>query len=416
NQSLAYIIYTSGSTGRPKGVMVEHRSMVNILTAMQWEYPLKRDDTYLFKTSYIFDVSVTEIFGWYIGGGRLAVLEKDAQKDPRQIIETILKHRVTHINFVPSMFGLFVEALSNQPTTGWLSTLKYIFLAGEALSPVLVEKFRQIDPEGQIRMENIYGPTEATIYASRYSLSQWGDNVPGVIGGHASVDIGDRIPIGKPMKNISLYIQDKYNNMQPVGVPGELIISGTGLARGYLNQPDLTAWKFTKSSRQLAVDSRQEEKQRAKKEMIKENKKEIALPNNQYPITNNTLSPSFPNTQSPITNNYLYHTGDLARWLTDGNIEFLGRLYKQVKIRGFRIELGEIENRLLAHPGIKEAVVLVKGTGYEEHYLCAYIVPVGDGVEPAQLREYLFVTLPDYMIPGRFVTLEQIPLTTSGKV
>ncbi|MCP4155867.1 MAG: amino acid adenylation domain-containing protein, partial [bacterium] len=393
---LAYIIYTSGTTGKPKGVMVEHRAAVNILTEMQREYPLKRDDTYLFKTSYIFDVSVAEIFGWYLDGGRLAVLEKDAEKDPRQIIETIKKHRITHINFVPSMFGIFVEALKTLPgDPRRLPALKYVFLAGEALSPVLVEKFKQIDPEGRIRLENVYGPTEGTIYASRYSLAEWG-HVPG----------GNRetVPIGKPIGNVNLYIFDKYDNLLPVGVPGELIISGTGLARGYLNKPGLTAERF--ANYKLQTTQATNYNQTIKDKLQKAKKEKIA----------DTLSPSFPNTQSPITNNYLYHTGDLCRWMPDGNIEFLGRIDQQVKIRGFRIELGEVENRLLMHPGLKEAVVLVKGTGGDEQYLFACIVPCGDGVEMAQLREYLLETLPEYMIPGRFVTLEQIPTTTSGKV
>ncbi|MCP4149605.1 MAG: amino acid adenylation domain-containing protein, partial [bacterium] len=439
---LAYIIYTSGSTGRPKGVMIEHTSVVNILTAMQRAYPLKKDDTYLFKTSYVFDVSVTEIFGWFLGGGRLAVLEKDGEKDPRQIIETIKKHRITHINFVPSMFGLFVETLSTQTRNpGSLSQLRYIFLAGEALSPVLVERYRQFDPEGRIQLENIYGPTEGTIYASRYPLTEWRK--------------GDPLPIGKPMGNVNLYIFDKYDNMQPVGVPGELIISGTGLARGYLNKPELTGERFvnyklqatnykapaghplriTKSKIQIT-----NKKQKTKKENEPEKGRQSQLPRTALqnkslwesrsptgafikPVrdglsSERVLAPGGavpPRVAGPPEARF-YRTGDLARWLPDGNVEFLGRIDHQVKIRGFRIEMGEIESRLVSHPGIKEAVVLVKGTGYEEQYLCACIVPCSDGVEPAQLREYLFVTLPDYMIPGRFVTLEQIPLTTSGKV
>ncbi|MCP4216437.1 MAG: amino acid adenylation domain-containing protein, partial [bacterium] len=168
---------------------------------------------------------VTELFGWYPGGGRLVVPEKDTEKDPRRIIETIITHRVTHVNFVPSMFGIFLEVLRalRQEIPGSLSSLRYIFLAGEALSPVMVEKFRALDPEGRISLENIYGPTEGTIYASRHSLAEW--------------QKGDNVPIGKPMSNVNLSIFDKYDNLQPIGVPGELIISGTGLARGYLNKP-----------------------------------------------------------------------------------------------------------------------------------------------------------------------------------
>ncbi|MCP4146875.1 MAG: amino acid adenylation domain-containing protein, partial [bacterium] len=406
---LAYIIYTSGSTGRPKGVMVEQRSVVNILAALQREYPLKGDDTYLLKTSYIFDVSVTEIFGWTIGGGRLAILARNAEKDPRQIIEAARKHRVTHINFVPSMFGIFVEELGTSPRDlGGLAALRYIFLAGEALSPALVERYRRIDPEGRIRLENIYGPTEATIYATRYPLEEWQKGGRARGRDHVSRGKSNTVPIGKPMGNVTLYIFDKYDNMQPVGVPGELIISGTGLARGYLNRPELTAERFanyklqTTNYKQTTNNKLQitNKKQKAKKEIIKENKKEIALPNNQYPITNNTL----------------YHTGDLARWLPDGNIEFLGRMDHQVKIRGYRIELGEIENSILKYPGIKETVVLSRQLKSGDNILCAYYVQAGKEEAEPDLRQYLAHGLPDYMIPSFFIKLEKIPLTTTGKI
>ncbi|MCP4149107.1 MAG: AMP-binding protein, partial [bacterium] len=160
--SLAYVIYTSGSTGTPKGVMVEHGMVVNILTALQNQYPMEATDTYLFKTSYVFDVSITEIFGWYFGGARLAVLEKEGEKDPAKILDEIEAAEVTHVNFVPAMFSAFVESLNSENVTR-IATLKYIFLAGEVLPGELVARFRRLNKT--IILENIYGPTEATIYA-----------------------------------------------------------------------------------------------------------------------------------------------------------------------------------------------------------------------------------------------------------
>ncbi len=212
---LAYIIYTSGSTGKPKGVMIEHRSVLNTLYSLFEEYPFSRGDTYLFKTPYVFDVSVSEIFGWFLGGGRLAVLENGAEKEPHRIIHAVENLGVTHINFVPSMFNVFVDFLDPRNIRR-LSRLRYIFLAGEALSAVLVTKFRALGSD--IRLENLYGPTEATVYASKYPLEEWG--------------AAGTIPIGKPLQNVKLFTMDKYDNLQPPGVPGELCIGGAGLAGG----------------------------------------------------------------------------------------------------------------------------------------------------------------------------------------
>lgn len=345
----AYVIYTSGSTGKPKGVVVEHQSVVNILFALQKEFPLKESDTLLLKTAYVFDVSVTEMFGWFLGGGRLAILEKDGEKDPNIILNTVEDFGVTHINFVPSMFNAFVGIL-NPRNISKLSSLMYFFLAGETLLPELVDKFRRLGTT--IMLENIYGPTEGTVYSSRYSLSNWNDTL-------------ESVPIGKSLQNTKLYILNKSNYVQPIGVPGELCVSGSGVARGYLNRPELTAAHF------------------------------VADPF--------------------MAGGVMYKTGDLARWLPDGNIEFLGRIDYQVKIRGFRIELGEVENRLLNHRDLREVVVAERKRPGGENYLAAYIVPVKEIPVP-QLREYLARYLPEYMIPSCFVTLERIPLTPTGKV
>jgi len=352
SSNLAYIIYTSGSTGKPKGVMIEHISVLNLLFAMQCTYPFIQTDTYLLKTSYVFDVSVTELFGWYMGGGRLVILERGGEKDPQAILASIERNSVTHVNFVPSMFNAFIDHVKGE-NRNRLSSLKYIFLAGEVLLPAWVEKFRNLGTT--IFLENIYGPTESTIYASRYSLAEWEGPGP--------------IPIGKPLQNLKLYILDTKDCIQPINLVGELCISGIGLARGYLNRPDLTAEKF--------ID--------------------------------------FHHSSFIIHHSKLYCTGDLARWLPDGNIEFRGRMDQQVKIRGFRIEPGEIEGRLSNHQSIKEAVVVAREGESGDKYLCAYIV-LGTELGVSELREYLAKDLPDYMIPSYFVYLERIPLTPNGKL
>ena len=376
--NLAYVIYTSGSTGKPKGVMVEHRSVVNVLFALQGKYPFDQSDTYLLKTTYVFDVSVAELYGWFIGGGRLAILEPGGEKDPYKILDAIEDAAVTHVNFVPSMFNVFA-AIVNPQNKRKLYSLKYVFLAGEAVKPGLVYRFREWNIE--ILLENLYGPTEGTVYASGYSLSRYQDN--------------GSVPIGKPIGNTKCYILDKNDHLQPIGIAGELCISGRGVTRGYIDRPELTAEKFDQD-----FQDDQDEKGPATREQLK-------IRSGAYDPTHLTHLP----THSPI-----YRTGDLARWLPDGNIEFMGRIDRQLKIRGFRIEPGEIENRLLSHSDVKGAVVAAAGrTGRETEHLCAYILSEKT-VDISGLREYLLQTSPEYMIPSYFIQLDQFPFTTSGKI
>jgi len=378
--NLAYIIYTSGSTGEPKGVPVEHRSAVNILAALQRDYPLLESDAYLLKTSYLFDVSITELFGWFWQGGRLVVIEPGHQMDPLKILEAVKRYHITHINFVPSMFAVFLEFLE-QTGSHETRNLKYIFLAGEPLPPESVRGFQRL--ETGIPLENLYGPTESTIYASGYSLSQWSGT--------------GSIPIGKPLANLELFILNHYHRPQPIKVAGELCISGIGLARGYLNRPELTAEKFILPQRAQRTQS-STKKSKSFYGSYKSYK-----------------------TYIPIRS---YKSGDLARWLPDGNIEFLGRMDHQVKIRGYRIELGEIESCLLQHRDIREVVVIAgeeKTTPANKEgsrYICAYIVPRSATFLPdiAAIKNYLSQRLPDYMVPAFFVQMERIPLTPNGKV
>ncbi|HLP45426.1 MAG TPA: non-ribosomal peptide synthetase, partial [Candidatus Kapabacteria bacterium] len=362
--NLAYIIYTSGSTGTPKGVMINQNSVVNLLVSMQDEYPFTPGDTYLLKTAYIFDVSVTELFGWFMGGGRLAVLEKNGERDPQIIFKWIESHHVTHINFVPSMFNAFVSQLDHK-NINRLSSLKYILLAGEELLPEFITKFRGLNTS--IKIENIYGPTESSVYSSNYSTANWNGN--------------GSIPIGKPMPNIRLYIFDRYNHnqLQPTGIVGELIIAGIGLARGYLNNPELTAEKFGPQITQMTQMSQ---------------------------IKNKSFCGG--------ARGAFYKTGDLARWHEDGNIQFLGRIDHQVKIRGFRIEMEEIEQKLLSFDGIEASAIIVRNEK-DENFLCAYFKSNRE-LEIKEIRNYLAKQLPNYMIPSYFNRIENIPLTLSGKI
>jgi len=343
---LSYIIYTSGSTGNPKGVMVGHSSVVNLLHFMQDKFPLTHHDSYLLKTSFCFDVSVIELFGWILGGSKLSILTKDHERDPGKILDAISNFQVTHINFVPSVFKSFSQSIILEEKSK-LETLQYIMLAGESLIREHLREFKELGLN--IQIENLYGPTEATVYASNSPIN---------------LELSEPITIGKPLSNAQMYILGLKNELQGIGIPGELCISGDGLAIGYLNNLELTQEKF--------IDH-----------PFKEGEK-------------------------------LYKTGDLARWLPDGNIEFLGRIDHQVKIRGFRIELGEIENALLQHESIKEGVVLAREE-QDDKYLCAYIVSEGDFNQEA-VRTFLSTSLPDYMIPSYFVELDSLPLTSNGKV
>ncbi len=350
--NLAYMIYTSGSTGKPKGVMIEHQSVVNRLYWMQKRYPIGKQDVILQKTPFTFDVSVWELFWWSFTGAKVYFLTPGAEKDPAKLVEVIVNQQITIMHFVPSMLGAFLDYLEYGTDLQRLNSLKQIFASGEALKPIQVQRFNQyLYHTNGTRLSNLYGPTEATVDVTYYDCPTDGEI--------------NLIPIGKPIANTRLYILNKDDQLQPIGVPGELCITGDGLARGYLRRPDLNSSRFTA----------------------------------------NPLNPE----------ERIYRTGDLARWLADGNIEFLGRLDSQVKIRGFRIEIGEIDNQLLKHPDIQQAVTLVKEKDEGEKYLCAYIV-ADQSLTVAELRNYLAEELPQYVIPQYFVQLTELPLSPNGKI
>ena len=280
---LAYVIYTSGSTGTPKGAMIEHTSIVNRLIWMQNAYPLNAEDAVLQKTPFSFDVSVWEFFWPLLTGARLVVARPGGHKDPRYLCETIAKNQITTLHFVPSMLQAFLEYAD----AGSCSSIKNIICSGEALSPVVARRCRELLPAA--KLHNLYGPTEAAIDVTAWTCPAQAPEAT--------------VPIGRPIANTQIYILDNRKAPVPVGVPGELYIGGVQVGRGYLNRDELTKERFVNDPFAKTAGAR------------------------------------------------MYRTGDLGRWLEDGNIEYLGRNDFQVKVRGFRIELEEIESRLLEHGG-----------------------------------------------------------------
>ena len=356
-----YIIYTSGSTGKPKGVVVPHGAFVNRLYALQNRYCFDRQDVVMQKTVNTFDVSVCELFRGLVRGAVVMIPCREIEKDMERLVQTIEHHKVTVIDFVPFMLNLFLDYLESHRTVHKVSSLRLVFTGVETVEVGLVQRFREtLHALYGTTLINAYGPTEATVDVTWYDCT---------VG-----EVPDRIPIGAPMDNTRIFILDENSLLRPIGVVGELCISGAGLALGYLNRPELTAETF----------------------------------NRFYKCYRTSV---------------FYKTGDLARWLPDGNIEFMGRKDFQVKIRGFRVELGEIENHLLRYEKVKEAVVIDRrnrNKGGGPKYLCAYIVPLSSPPHPApdaqEFRAYLKRRLPDYMIPSFFIPLLKIPRTPEGKI
>ena len=356
SDSLAYILYTSGSTGKPKGTLIEHHSVLNRIGWMQKNYPLTPADAILQKTPITFDVSVWELFWWFFNGSKLVLLNVNGEKNPASIADYIEKFDVTQIHFVPSMFSPFLYYVKQNKLSNNLKNLRNVFLSGEALPPKLVTEFYQLSQiTGLPAIVNLYGPTEATVDVSYY-------NCPKILAE------SDNIYIGKPIDNTKLYIVNQYMQVQPIGVKGELLITGVNLSRGYLNKPELTNKSFI----------------------------------------------NFTNPDGEIVR--AYKTGDVAVLSPCGEIEYLGRIDNQVKLRGMRIELGEIESNLLQHPKIFTAAVTVAFEG-EQRALIAYVAfRYGECLKQEELREFIATKVPPYMVPAQFIILDNIPLTSSGKL
>jgi acyl-coenzyme A synthetase/AMP-(fatty) acid ligase/aryl carrier-like protein len=321
---------------------------------MQKKYPIGNNDTILQKTTVTFDVSVWEIFWWALVGARVCMLLPGGEKNPAQIVDTIERRKISIIHFVPSMLNTFLDYVKFTGKIAAISSLRQVIASGEPLLPSQVQRFKEVIYNPNLTgLANLYGPTEATIDVTYFDCFT-GDNP-------------ERVPIGRPIDNTRLYIVNENHSLQPIGIVGELCIAGVGLAGGYINNEELNIEKF--------VDD-----------------------------------PFAPGER-------MYKTGDLARWLNDGNIEFIGRIDAQVKVRGFRIELAEIESKLLEHDRVKEAVILVKSKGRDDgdKDLFAYIVSDAT-LSKAELREYLAGKLPYYMIPSHFARIDRIPLTPNGKI
>jgi amino acid adenylation domain-containing protein len=357
---LCYIIFTSGSTGRPKGVMIEHRSVVNFIRAMTAKIEFLPAKTILALTTISFDIFVLETLLPLLCGMRVVVAGEEEQRDPELLSSAAVKYGIDMLQVTPSRLRLL---LNDRQNLDCLQRLEELMVGGEAFPPQVLAELKD---HFRGRLYNLYGPAETTVWSTLKDLTG-----------------RERVDIGRPIANTQVYIVDNRADLVPVGVAGELCIGGDGLARGYLNHPELTIDKFVNLAAKIREGTRS--------------------PKNQ---------PQTPKSQ------ILYRTGDLARWLPDGSIEFLGRLDQQVKIRGFRIELAEIESHLNALTAAQGAVVIDRTDDDGDRYLCAYLVgqPDTSSLEVSALRGYLSRELPDYMIPAYFVRLPHLPLTPNGKL
>ena len=354
-ENLAYVIYTSGSTGQPKGVLVTHANVVRLFAATQSWYNFSEGDVWTLFHSYAFDFSVWELWGALIYGGRLVIVPYFVARSPIAFYELLCRERVTVLNQTPSAFRQLMQAEESVQTGNNLS-LRWVIFGGEALELPSLKPWFERHGDKSPQLVNMYGITETTVHVTYRPLSLADLNGPGSV-------IGSAIP------DLQLYILDKNRQLVPVGIPGEMYVSGAGVARGYLNRPDLTAERF---------------------------------------ISN-------PFSENPEAR--LYKTGDLARYLPNGDIEYLGRIDTQVKVRGFRIELGEIEAQLNRHPAVRESSVLLREDAPGDKRLIAYIVPNSETtLTTGELHVFLKEKLPDYMVPAAFVLLEAFPLTINGKV
>ncbi|HJP91739.1 MAG TPA: amino acid adenylation domain-containing protein [Pyrinomonadaceae bacterium] len=339
---LAYLIYTSGSTGKPKGVMVSHGALCNLLHSMGDEPGLTAEDRFLAVTTLSFDIAALELFLPLIKGARLVLATRETASDPVQLMAQMKRQEATVMQATPATWRMLLDS-------GWNGAPRIKMLCGgEALPFDLAQALTGCGES----LWNMYGPTETTIWS--------------LVSG---VRKDERVTIGRPISNTTVYVLDKRLQPVPTGVAGELYIGGTGVARGYWQRPMLTAEKF------------------------------------------------IPNPFSSEPGARLYHTGDTVRYLPTGELEYLGRVDHQVKIRGYRIELGEIETALRRHSGVREAVVVAREQAGEEKRLVAYVVANEDAaLSGSELRAVLKDQLPAYMVPAHFVFLDELPLTPNGKV
>jgi amino acid adenylation domain-containing protein len=350
---LAYVIYTSGSTGKPKGVGITHRNVLGLFAAASELFQFGADDVWTLFHSYAFDFSVWEIWGPLLHGGRLVVVQNWEARSPEDFHGLLYRERVTVLNQTPSAFRQFVAWDSEN--SGPPLALRYVIFGGEALDPAHLAPWFERHGDEAPMLINMYGITETTVHVTFHRV-------------RARDAVSGRSLIGRPIPGWQIHVLDRWAQLVPPGVAGEMYVGGHGLARNYVGRPALTAQRFV------------------------------------------------PDPHSNDPGARLYRSGDLARWSPSGVLEYLGRIDDQVKVRGYRIELGEIESTLKAHPGVRDAVVVVREDVPGDKRLVAYFIPAAEPPLPTELREHLLRTLPEYMVPGAYVPLEAIPLSPNGKL
>ena len=356
----AYIIYTSGSTGKPKGVLVSQNNVTRLFGSTQHWFGFNDRDVWTFFHSFAFDFSVWEIWGALLHGGRLVIVPYCVSRDPQSFLELLKSEQVTVLNQTPSAF---TQLLAAEDEIGKVSLyLRYIIFGGEALNLLSLRPWFERHGENQTRLVNMYGITETTVHVTYRPITA------------EDLDNASGSAIGKPIPDLNLYILDPDGNPLPPGVIGEIYVGGAGVTRGYINREELNAERFVKDYfTDCSVDS-------AKR---------------------------------------LYRTGDNARFVLNGDLEYLGRIDDQVKIRGFRIEIGEIETAISQYKDVHSAIVLVDSDAQtNQKRLIAYVVFSNYEQQPSieTLRHHLKQHLPDYMIPSQIIYLEKFPLTTNGKI
>ncbi|MBW4685865.1 MAG: amino acid adenylation domain-containing protein [Komarekiella atlantica HA4396-MV6] len=359
----AYMLYTSGSTGLPKGAIVRHDGAINHIYAQFDELALTQEFCFLQSAPSSTDISVWQFLAPLLIGGKTVIVDIETVAIPDKLFKVLKSQKITVVELVPALFGGLLEYTSQLPKHAReLPDLKWMMVVGEPVSVSWVNKWLQMYPE--IKIVNAYGPTEAADDITQFVVSK---PLP---------ENQRAVPIGTPLANLNLYILDGEMQLLPIGVPGEICVSGIGVGDGYWKNQEKTNLSF--------------------------------VPN---PLTD--ISQNLPENRRDL----IYKTGDLGRWLPDGNIEFLGRIDHQVKIRGFRVELGEIETFLGQHPNVRENVVVVHQDEPGNLQLVAYVVAKTQAVPSiSELRSFLKEKLPDHMLPSTFVMLENLPLAPSGKV
>ncbi|RSN29242.1 non-ribosomal peptide synthetase [Amycolatopsis sp. WAC 04169] len=352
--NVIYVIYTSGSTGRPKGCVVTHANVLRLMSTADEHFGFGASDVWSLFHSFAFDVSVFEMWGALLHGGRVVVVPRDTARSPEELLDLLAEQGVTIFSQTPSAFRSLVAAV-DETRLGRLA-LRSVVFAGEKLETPELRPW--VDRLGLDRpaLVNMYGITETTVHTTWHRVSE------------ADLESRAGNPIGRPLSDSRIYLLDGAGNLVPLGVPGEICVGGPAVTRGYLNRPALTAARFE------------------------------------------------PNPFGP-PGSRLYRSGDLARRGSDGSLEFVGRVDDQIKIRGYRIELGEIETALLAHPGVRDAVAIVREDKPGDKRLVAYLVPA-DGETPtvAELRAALSRDLPEYMVPSAYLNLTELPLNANGKL